>query len=88
MNARLINTVMAIEDWQQQWMLIRSIGIDSGRSYSSDDGTSMEEEMTNRSDEQCRRLLQLIPLQSAKVSVFYIICIIYTCSSLLDYIVV
>ncbi len=59
MNTRLLNTSLALEDWQQQWMLIQSVGPgESGNEESVDSGTERQTE------EQCKRLLQLMPFQS------------------------
>ena len=47
LNTRLLNTSLTLEDWQQQWVLIQSVGL-------GDTGTAMQ-------DEQCKHLLTLIP---------------------------
>ena len=54
MNARLFNSILSLEDLQQQWILIQSIGVDGNNA--------------DTSDQQCKRLLELMPLQSQKVN--------------------
>ncbi len=54
MNTRLLNTSLLLEDWQQQWMLIQSVG-------PGEDGGGGTKRQT---EEQCKRLLQLMPFQS------------------------
>lgn len=46
LNTRLLNTSTSLEDWQQQWLLMQSIGLGD-----------------KNKDEQCKRLLKLIPLR-------------------------
>jgi len=57
MNARLENTVALVEDWCAQWNLMESIGSCGGK-------------VTGAYEQQCRRILQLIPVPSAKSSVW------------------
>jgi hypothetical protein len=54
MNARLLNSSLTLEDWQQQWTLIQSIYLGE-----------------NDSEDQCKRLLELIPVQKVSVCGFH-----------------
>ena len=58
MNARLFNSIISLEDLQQEWVLIESIGVNGNNG--------------DISDRQCKRLLELIPLQSKKVNLMII----------------
>ena len=61
MNARLENTVTLVEDWCAHWNLIESIGSCGGKIIG--DNTAAHEQ-------QCRRILQLIPVPSSQSSVW------------------
>jgi hypothetical protein len=67
MNARLMNTIFAIEDLHHQWMLVHSIKMDTRENISSANN--------DLSDRQCKHLLKLIPFQKASVSTLYILSI-------------
>ena len=58
MNARLLNTIFAIEDLHHQWMLVHSVQMDTDGLISRND----------TSEKQCQRLLKLIPFQKSNVS--------------------
>ena len=61
MNARLLNTILAIEDLHHQWMLVHSVQMGSSDTLGNDyDGSS--------SDQQCKQLLKLMPFQKSSVS--------------------
>uniref|UniRef100_A0A7S3V5U9 Uncharacterized protein n=1 Tax=Chaetoceros debilis TaxID=122233 RepID=A0A7S3V5U9_9STRA len=53
MNTRLLNTSLILEDWQQQWTLIESVGL-----------------VKEGSEEQCKRLLKLMPFQTKSTSIW------------------
>lgn len=58
MNARLLNTIFAIEDLHHQWMLVHSVQMDTNGLITRND----------TSEKQCQRLLKLIPFQKSNVS--------------------
>lgn len=63
MNTRLLNTSLILEDWQQQWTLIESVGL-----------------VKEGSEEQCKRLLKLMPFQTKSTVRFGM----FTCLSLIS----
>ncbi len=60
MNARLLNTIFAIEDLHQQWMLVNSVQLGNSKDDLGNNDKS--------SDQQCKHLLKLMPLQKSTVS--------------------
>jgi len=67
MNARLLNTILAIEDLQQQWMLINSVQMETSSSLN---GNEIDKGGNSSSEKQCKRLLKLIPLQKQNTSIW------------------
>ncbi len=63
MNARLVNTIFAIEDLQHQWMLLHSIQMNNN--VYEHVGSGVDDKS---SDKQCKNLLHLIPYQKSSVS--------------------
>jgi hypothetical protein len=59
MNARLLNTIFAIEDLHQQWMLVNSVQMGNSKDELGNNDIS--------SDQQCKHLLKLMPLQKSTV---------------------
>eukprot|EP00551_Chaetoceros_affinis_P019371 CAMPEP_0203738742 /NCGR_PEP_ID=MMETSP0092-20131115/43603_1 /ASSEMBLY_ACC=CAM_ASM_001090 /TAXON_ID=426623 /ORGANISM="Chaetoceros affinis, Strain CCMP159" /LENGTH=527 /DNA_ID=CAMNT_0050624553 /DNA_START=390 /DNA_END=1973 /DNA_ORIENTATION=+ len=65
MNARLVNTIFALEDLQHQWMLVQSIQMDNSI-YENVDKSGVDKS----SDEQCKNLLHFIPFQKSSSSIW------------------
>jgi hypothetical protein len=66
MNARLGNTVLLVDDWCAQWNLIESISFGVGKI-----GDNEEKDDILVHEQRCRRILQLIPVQSTQSSVWH-----------------